>query len=266
VTSGQSAGDTAASAPRLAVHDLSVRFGGFQALANLSWSVGECQILGIIGPNGAGKSTCFNAVTNMVRHDGQVLLDGEDVTSLPAHELAGRGLHRTFQQNAFFGGISVLENMSGVLLHDSGTSLAASVLLPWVEYRRRRAAQDHARALLLRFGVPEQLHGLLPGSLPYGTQRMLSIALAYAANARVLLLDEPAAGLGGPDMEKLADTLLALRDERIGIVLIEHHMDLVMELADHLVVLEQGAMLAEGPPSAMQADPRVLEAYLGRAA
>jgi branched-chain amino acid transport system ATP-binding protein len=256
----------AASPPRLAVHGLSVRFGGFQALSDLSWSVNEGQILGIIGPNGAGKSTCFNAVTNMVRHEGKVILDGHDVTALPAYELAARGLHRTFQQNAFFGGISVLENMTGALLRTTGTSLASSVLLPWNEIRRRRAAQNQARALLLRFEVPEPLHGLLPGALPYGTQRMLSIALAYAADARVLMLDEPAAGLGGPDMEKLAQMLAALRKERLGIVLIEHHMDLVMELADHLVVLEQGKMLAEGDPAAVRADERVMEAYLGRAA
>jgi branched-chain amino acid transport system ATP-binding protein len=252
--------------PRLAVHNLSVRFGGFHALSDLSWSVNEGQILGIIGPNGAGKSTCFNAVTNMVRHEGTVFLGGQDVTALPPYELAALGLHRTFQQNAFFGGISVLENMSGALLRTTGTPLAASVLLPWVEYRRRRAAEDQARALLLRFGVPEPLHRLPPGSLPYGTQRMLSIALAYAADARVLMLDEPAAGLGGPDMEKLAETLVALRKERLGIVLIEHHMDLVMELADHLVVLEQGRLLAEGEPAVMREDARVLEAYLGRAA
>ena len=248
------------------VRNLSVRFGGFQALQDLSWSVDAGRILGIIGPNGAGKSTCFQAATNMVAHSGRLLLDGHDVTTVAAHRLPGAGLRRTFQQNAFFGGMTTLENMAAALLEHRAASLATSVFMPWAERRRRRAIEAEARAHLLRFCVPAHLHGRLPGELSYGTQRMLSIALAAAPGARVVLLDEPAAGLGGADMLALRDLLVRMRAEGLAVVLIEHHMDLVMAVADEVVVIDLGRMIASGPPPAIQADARVLEAYLGKAA
>jgi len=223
------------------------------------------RILGIIGPNGAGKSTCFQAATNMVRHDGTLLLDGQDVTSVAAHHLPRAGLRRTFQQNAFFAGMSVLDNMTGTLAREQGAGLAASVFLPWVERRRRRSAEAAAAAHLCRFGVPAETHARLPGELSYGTQRMLSIALACGPGGRVVLLDEPGAGLGGADMTRLAELLVRLRDDAMAVVLIEHHMDLVMGIADEILVIEQGRMLAYGPPEQIQSDERVLEAYLGRA-
>ncbi|MCO5089565.1 ABC transporter ATP-binding protein [Bosea sp. (in: a-proteobacteria)] len=259
-----------ASAPLMEVRGLSVRFGGFQALKDVSWMVMPGEMLGIIGPNGAGKSTCFNAATNVVKRDGRVFLRGREVTAEPPHRLAESGVRRTFQQNAFFNGMSVLENMLGVLQETHGSGLGVSVLLPWIAARRRLEGVIAARACLERFKVPGDLHDLLPTELPYGTQRMFSIALAYAdtrpGEAQCFMLDEPAAGLGGRDMALLAEVLGTLRQEGHAVVLIEHHMDLVMELADRIVVLEQGQVLATGLPEAIQADERVLEAYLGRAA
>ncbi|TCZ65589.1 ATP-binding cassette domain-containing protein [Roseicella aquatilis] len=250
----------------LRVEGLGVRYGALVALQDVSWQVAAGEVLGIIGPNGAGKSSCYDATTNMVRRSGRVFLAGAEVTEVPPHGLAALGLKRAFQQNAFFAELSVLENMVAVLSREGGTGLLASLLLPWQEAARRRALEEEARALLRRFHVPQVLHRLRPGSLPYGTQRMLSIALAWGSGARVLLLDEPAAGLGGEDMLRLRDLIGALRAEGAALVVIEHHMDLIMSVADRIAVLDQGRLLATGTPREIQADSRVLEAYLGRAA
>ena len=222
------------------------------------------EILGIIGPNGAGKSSCFAAVTNAVRHPGRTFLDDDDVSAIKTYDLASRGLRRTFQQNSFFGELTVLQNAVASIVREYSTGLAASLFLPWREMATRRQAELTARQLLDFFGIAAQYHDKLPGDIPYGVQRLLSVALAYGTGAKVLLLDEPAAGLGGGDMKKLADVLVDLRKRNIALVVIEHHMDLIMSIADRIVMIDQGVMLATGTPAEIQRDEKVREAYLGR--
>jgi len=251
--------------PVLRVESLGVTYGALVALDEVTWSVGAGEILGIIGPNGAGKSSCYDAVTHLVSRRGRVFLNGEEVTDTAPHLLAERGLKRAFQQNAFFHELTVLENMVTVLQDRYGTGLLATTLLPFTQVRRRVDAVEDAKQRLVRFGIPEAYHHLKPTHIPYGTQRMLSIALAYGSGAKALLLDEPAAGLGGADMTHLINLLVSLKKEGLAVVVIEHHMDLIMSVADQIVVLEQGRLLATGTQHQIQSDPRVLEAYLGRA-
>jgi branched-chain amino acid transport system ATP-binding protein len=254
------------SPPVLRVERLAVRYGALVALDDVSWQVEAGRILGIIGPNGAGKSSCFAAVTNSVDHDGDVFLDGRRVTDVPTWDLAGLGLRRTFQQNAFFGELTVLENTMGAIIADHSTGLLTSIVAPWKESANRRRAAAEAARLLTSFGIDAAYHHRLPGGIPYGIQRLLSVVLAYGLGARALLLDEPAAGTGGTDMRRLAQLLVDLRARGTAVVVIEHHMDLIMGVADRIVVLDQGRPLAAGTPAEMQKNPAVLEAYLGRRA
>lgn len=248
------------------VEGLTVTYGALKALTDVSWVARAGSILAVIGPNGAGKSTCFEAASNMVRRSGRVFFDGAEITSMRPWQLAPLGIRRTFQQNVFFGELSVLNNMTSVLLRRFDTSLGVAIAAPWIGARKRRDAEAEARRILNRFGVADEFHDRKPGSIPYGTQRMLSIALAHAGDAKVILLDEPGAGLGGQDMLRLRSMLTTLKDQGVALVVIEHHMDLVMAVADHIVVLDRGTMLASASPGEIRSDPSVLEAYLGKAA
>jgi branched-chain amino acid transport system ATP-binding protein len=248
----------------LRVENLTVEYGALVALRDVSWSVRSGEILGIIGPNGAGKSSCFAAVTNAVTHKGRTFLDNHDVSETRTYDLASHGLRRTFQHNSFFGELTVLQNAAAAIVRDFSASLAVSLFLPWREALVRRQATQAALQLLEFFGIASQYYDKQPADIPYGVQRLLSVALAYGTGARALLLDEPAAGLGGGDMKQLAEVLVDLRARNVALVVIEHHMDLIMSIADRIVMIDQGVMLATGTPAEIQRDQKVREAYLGR--
>ena len=232
--------------PELAVESVMVRFGGLQALDDVSLRVAPGAVTGLIGPNGAGKTTLFDVVTGLRRpQGGRVLLDGDDVTSLAPHQRARRGIARTFQRLELFGTLSALENVQ----------LAA-------EARRRHGATAVAEELLGRVGLAGR-EGEAADLLPTGQARLLELARALATAPSVLLLDEPSAGLDEAESKALGGVLSGLAAEGLAVLLVEHDVSLVMELCHHVVVLDAGVVIARGTPEAVRADPVVQHAYLG---
>ena len=247
----------------LNLNGIGKRFGGLTALEGISFNVGKGSITGIIGPNGAGKTTLFNVATGIYPpSEGAVKLEGKDISTLPPEGRARLGLVRTFQNIELFGKMTVLENvMVGLHTQSSSGIFSSAFRMPWQMSEERRI-REKAKEWLAFVGIPE-LEDAEAGTLSFGKGRLLEIARAMALEPKLLLMDEPAAGLNSSETAELADLIKKIRDLGVTVALVEHDMDLVMDICDQLVVLNLGTMLAEGTPREIQDNQAVITAYLG---
>jgi branched-chain amino acid transport system ATP-binding protein len=248
----------------LEVSDLSIRFGGLQALQDLSLTVNEFEIVGLIGPNGAGKTTAFNCITGFYKADrGRVVYRGQDVTRTPPHKKAAMGFGRTFQNVGMVKSSTVLENLKTAQHARVQYDVASALLGGSRVTTEEQALADKAEAILELLGLAE-VRDARVGGLPYGTLKLLELGCALATEPDVLLLDEPSSGMGPEESHALGERLLDLRREfGLTMLLIEHHVPLVLSVCDHVYVLNFGRLLAAGEPSVIQTHPEVVAAYLG---
>jgi branched-chain amino acid transport system ATP-binding protein len=248
----------------LQVVDVTVRFGGLTALDRVSLDVHQGEVVGIIGPNGAGKTTLFNVVCGFVRPArGTVLHDGRPVPRRP-QALAGLGIARTLQALGLWHGLTALENVMAGATVRSRAGFASALVGAGRSTADERELGARARAVMAGLGI-EDCAARLPATLPYAVQKQVALARALVAEPTLLLLDEPASGLSSAEMSELGARIRALSG-RMGVALVEHHMDLVMSVCDRVVVLELGRIISSGSPAEVQADPAVTSAYLGEEA
>ncbi|KIU45519.1 MULTISPECIES: ABC transporter ATP-binding protein [Bradyrhizobium] len=258
--------DLATPEPVLSVEHIAVHFGGLVAIADMSFTVNKGEVVSLIGPNGAGKTTAFNVITGFLRPTkGEVRYRGNSLSNLKPHQVTSLGLARTFQRTSVFQSVTVFDNVM-IGLHRRGRSSLLDVLLALPREKQSEAELRHlAQELLEMVGIARRADELA-GSLSYGDQRLLGVALALASDPSMLLLDEPVSGMNATETARFMELLDKLHKRGMSILLVEHDVPMVMGVSDRIVVLNYGRIIASGPPAEIRGNPEVIRAYLGEKA